>query len=275
MSATERTTQSLPDFGKPPVIEVVCGISFKSLDRLLAPHLGLLWEKFKPSYPNCQEVPPLVQQVERFDPKTLVEAQLLELPPLPRIWFIDEKGNTLIQVQRDRFLHNWKKVEPTDEYPRFPEVSKIFRERLGQFEAFLRENGLGRIEPVQYELTYINHIPRGEGWDTLRDIGSVFPDFSWNFGRERFIPVPEAINWKSVFQLPEQTGRLHVSIRSANRLSDSKPILLLELTARGIGKEQSQDAMWSWLDTARTWIVRTFADLTDERLQKNFWGRKQ
>lgn len=271
----ESDVQGLPDYGKPPVIEVVCGISFKSLERLLAPYFGLLWEKFKPDYSNCQEVAPLFLQVEGFGPAAQPEAQLLEVPPLPRIWFIDEKGNKLIQIQRDRFLHNWKKVEPTDEYPRYPTVSKTFRERLAEFQAFLTENGLGVIEPVQYELTYINHIPKGDGWETLRDIGSVFPDFSLDIRRERFIPEPEAINLKTTFQLPAQSGRLHVSIRSANRLSDGRPLLLLELTVRGIGKDRSFDAMWPWFDTARKWIVQSFADLTSDRLQRDFWRRKQ
>lgn len=274
MDVAERVAQGLPDYGEPPVIEVVCGISFKSLERLLTPYLGLLWEKFKPSYPNCQEVAPLLLQVEGFGP-TAQEPQLLEVPPLPRIWFIDEKGNKLIQVQRDRFLHNWKKVEPTDEYPRYPTVSKIFRERLAEFQAFLTENNLGTIEPVQYELTYINHIPKGEGWETLRDIGKLFPDFSWDFHRKRFVPEPEAINWRTAFELPEQSGRLHVSIRSANRLTDSRPLLLLELTARGIEKDRSLDAMGFWFDTARTWIVKSFADMTNDQLQRDFWRRKQ
>jgi hypothetical protein len=33
----------LPDFGAPPVTEVALGVQFNSLDRLLAPHLGIIW----------------------------------------------------------------------------------------------------------------------------------------------------------------------------------------------------------------------------------------
>jgi uncharacterized protein (TIGR04255 family) len=272
---TENTTREMPDYENPPVIEVVSGVAFKAIDRLLAPHLGLLWEKFKPAYPGCRELPPLVLQIEEFGPAAQVEAQLLQVPPLPRIWFIDPKGNKIIQVQRDRFIHNWKKVEPSDDYPRFPVVvSEIFRTRLTEFQHFLDEHQLGTVEPLQYELTYINHIPQGENWTSLRDVGQVFSDVSWDSSRDRFLPEPETIHWKTSFQLPERSGRLHVSIRSAHRLPDKTPLLVLELTARGIGQDHSLDGVWAWFQTAREWIVRAFADLADDQLQQTVWGRK-
>ncbi len=118
----EEISKSLPDYERPPVIEVVCGILFKSIDKLLAPHLGLLWEKYKTEYPVCREVPPLAPVIERFEEAPRIDLQLADVPPLPRIWFVDEKENGIIQVQRDRFLHNWKKVLPEDEYPRYPQV---------------------------------------------------------------------------------------------------------------------------------------------------------
>jgi len=269
------THNALPDYERPPVIEVAAGITYKTIDRLLAPYLGLLWERFKPDYPKCREMPPLIPQVETFGPGAPIETSLLEVPPLPRIWFLDEKENRVIQVQRDRFLHNWKKVEAEDEYPRFPTLRQMFRERLSDFQAFLAANGLGELRPVQYELTYVNHIPKGDGWNSLQDIGRVLPDFSWDFHRGRFLPEPEAVNWRTVFRLPEDCGRLHVSVRSVSRLSDQTPVLLLDLTARGIGQDRSLAAMWSWFDTARTWIVRTFADIADDHVQKEIWRRKQ
>ena len=45
------------------------------------------------------------------------EVELLENPPLPRVWFLEPNGNKLIQVQRERFHHNWRKINPGDEYP--------------------------------------------------------------------------------------------------------------------------------------------------------------
>ena len=41
------TTKHFPDFDNPPVIEVVCGVRFKAINKLLAPHFGLLWKNLK------------------------------------------------------------------------------------------------------------------------------------------------------------------------------------------------------------------------------------
>lgn len=83
------TATSLPEYNKPPVIEVVCGIHFKPLESFLAPHTGLLWEKFRSEYPHCQEVPPLRLSREKFDQPGIaeLEVRLSDRPPLPRIWF--------------------------------------------------------------------------------------------------------------------------------------------------------------------------------------------
>ncbi|MBW1850343.1 MAG: TIGR04255 family protein [Deltaproteobacteria bacterium] len=267
----EKVSKSLPNYEKPPVIEVVCGILFKSIDSLLAPHLGLLWEEYKAEYPICREVAPLAPAIERFEEPTPVDIQLADVPPLPRIWFVHQKENGIIQVQRDRFLHNWKKIRPEDEYPRYPEVINFFKDRLAQFTSFLTKNQLGVIEPLQYEMTYINHIPQGDGWANLMDIGDVFPDFAFRANENRFLPEPESFNWRTSFVLPAEAGRLHVKIRNGKLLDSGKPVLLLDLTVRGIGEDTSESEMYKWFDTAREWIVHGFAELTGEEVQKNIW----
>jgi uncharacterized protein (TIGR04255 family) len=225
----KKLSTNLPNYESPPVVEVVCGILFKSIETLLAPYLGLLWEKYKPEYPVCREVPPLTPVIERFDEPHMIDLRLADIPPLPRTWFIHENNNGIIQVQRDRFLHNWKKVRPEDEYPRYPQVIELFKDRLSKFELFLKENNLGVIEPQQYEMTYINHIPQGEGWKRLTEIGNIFPDFSLRATKSRFLPEPEGINWRTSFVLPDGAGRLHVTIRHAKLLHPNRPLLLLDL----------------------------------------------
>jgi len=271
----EEISKSLPDYERPPVIEVVCGILFKSIDKLLAPHLGLLWEKYKTEYSICREVPPLAPVIERFEEAPQIDLQLADVPPLPRIWFVHEKENGIIQVQRDRFLHNWKKVLPEDEYPRYPQVIELFKDRLSRFESFLSENNLGVMEPRQYEMTYINHIPQGEGWTKLNEIGKVFPDFSLRADGRRFLPEPDGINWRTSFALPDEAGRLHVTIRHAKLRDSDIPVLLLDLTVRGIGRDKSPWGMTDWFDLARECIVRGFTDLTGEDVQKDIWRRKK
>src|SRR5437762_5745279 len=84
----------LPEFDNPPVNEVVCGVLFKSIDTLLTPYLGVLWERFKREYPTCQEVPPIIPVIEQFgDGPALNRHAFAEIPPLPRAWFVHENGN--------------------------------------------------------------------------------------------------------------------------------------------------------------------------------------
>lgn len=266
----------LPHYESPPVVEVVCGIQFESLKELLAPHLGLLWERYKLEYPSCEEAAPLAKVIERVgDASPEIGIDLVDRPPLPRVFFVRADGTRLIQVQRDRFLHNWKRVKKEDEYPRYGMVISLFRQHLQTFEKFLRDKGLGSLKANQYEMSYVNQIPMGEGWSSLSDIGSVFPDFAWRKDQRYFLPAFEASHWRTAFPLQDGLGRLHVSMRQGATKEDPRLSLLFELTVRGMGTDTSRAAMWDWFGTAREWIVRGFTDLTGESIQKNVWKRRR
>jgi uncharacterized protein (TIGR04255 family) len=270
----ERELGPMPDYCNPPVTEVVCGLLFKSIDQLLAPHFGSLWERYKPDYRTCREVAPLMPVIERFRETPEIKIETTDVPPLPRIWFIQEADNGIIQVQRDRFLHNWRKLKPEDEYPRYSQVINMFRSHLATFEKFLADSELPGVDPLQYEMTYVNHIPQGDGWGALDDIGKVFPDFCWRACEDRFLPRPGQVRWRTAFELPEKIGRLHMTVQNVLRRSDERPTIQLEFTVRGIPDDKSRDAMWSWFNTAREWIVRGFADVTGSEIQESVWRRK-
>jgi len=194
---------------------------------------------------------------------------------LARTWLLTPKENGIVQLQKDRLLHNWKKVEEKDEYPHYSKVIKMFRDRLEAFELFLTDIGLGPIKPLQYEMTYVNHIPTGEGWSTLADVGKVFPDFVRRNGERKFLPEPEQVTWRTSFVLPGKQGRLHAVVRNAQRSSDQKAILLFELTARGFPSDPGREAMWEWFKLAHEWIVQGFTDLTDDHVRKHIWRQKR
>lgn len=264
-------TQSLPDYDNPPVVETVCGVLFRELRSMHAVHLGSLWKRISDEYPQSREVPPLAPAIERFQDTPKPQLQLSDVPPFPRTWLLTKDEDRLIQIQRDRFLHNWKKVRPEDQYPRYKDVIDRFKERFAEFCSFVKAEDLGDIEPLQYEMTYVNHIPKGEGWNSLADVGDIFPDFTQHSNAERFLPTPDQVNWRTSFQLPEKQGRLHVVIRNVQRTEDSHPIILFELTARGMPNDTSLDAMWEWFDLAHIWIVNGFTDLTDSDVRRTIW----
>ncbi len=268
------TATQLPEYDNPPVAEVVCGIQFNPIEAFKLPHFGLFWKLIEADYPTCQEVAPLMPIVERYGE---YEEQPLQIPftdlPPPRIWFLNGKGTSLLQLQRDRLLHNWKKSRPTDAYPRYQVVIGHFKEKLGLYEQFISDHGLGTIAAVQYEMTYVNHIPKGEGWDDFTEIGSVFRDHRWQGQEGCFLPPIEHLNFRTTFALPERKARLHVSVRDGKRQEDLQSVLLFELTVRGFPGDSSRDTMWQWFDTAHEWIVKGFTDLTAAEIQKNVWRR--
>jgi uncharacterized protein (TIGR04255 family) len=268
-----KATVETPHYKNPPVNEVICGVLFESMDELLSPYTGLLWEVFKDDYPTCEEQPPIVPAIERYDDTPQASDPTAGFLPYPRIWFVHRDGTGVIQIQRDRFLHNWRRLQEDDEYPRYETVIEVFKERLSRFEAFLEEHELPRMKPLQYELTYSNPIPQGEAWASLEEIGGLLPDSSWRKDDGRFLPDPSAINWRTSFDMPDRLGRLHVTAKTAMRRSDRKPLMVLELTARGFVPQHDAVAMSQWFDAAHKWIVCGFEDLTSEKVQADVWGK--
>lgn len=257
-----------PFYKKAPVNEVVCGLRFATPDKLRIPHIGPLWDKFRTDYPNIQHAQPVVSigELPPIDATTGF--------PIPRFWFINKSDDQLVQFQFDRFYFNWRRRK--DDYPRYPHVIQQFESVLNKIDTFFEEQGFGEVNPTEYELTYINHIPKGSGWESIEDLsnGSIFRDFVWDPKSERFLPHPLNVTWTQEFPLPQMLGRLIVALKQAIRMDDKVPLLVLELTARGTDGLEDKKSYRKWFDTAHEWIVRGFTDLTTPELHK-IWEREK
>ena len=122
--------------------------------------------------------------------------------------------------------------------------------------------------PDQYELTYVNQITQGEAWTNISDIEKIFRDFRCDV-KGRFLPEPETFTWRKIYRLPNQMGRLHTSLKMAST-KDGKKVMLFELTAGLV------TVRWMiGLQMGHEWIVRGFADLTTDSVQKALWHLKQ
>jgi len=264
----------LPNYARPPVIEVAVGVQFAPLTEFSVGHVGLYWATIRETFSRVEEQAPIAYFVEpphgAWEPPP--RFQLMDKPELPRAWFLDASGNRLIQVQRDRFLHNWRKVNPSDEYPRFPAVREDFLRYWEGFNAFLEENHL-RPQPDQCELTYVNHLKKDEGWSTITDLGKVFTTFVWQT-RFGFLPGPESARWSLRFLLPDKQGRLHIDVVPVRVPPQNDVAIRFSLTARGRPQgEFNTDSMNDWFTMAREWIVRGFVDLVDKNTDA-LWEKK-
>ena len=273
-------TSQLPDFERPPVVEVALAVQYEPLSELRTPQIGLLWQKFREHLPKLEEHAPLDSVVERFGvpgpPQTNVRLEMMPKPPVPRCWFVNEAGTELIQVQQDRFIHNWRKVGEGNEYPRYEHVRETFSRRLQTFERFCQEENVGALVPNQCEVTYVNHIVAGAGWERHGDLGNVLTLFTPTYN-DSFLPELEGARLACRYVIPDEQGqplgRLHIAVDGAYRRTDNQPMLLLNMVARGRPAGGGIDGVLRFMDIGREWVVRGFAAVTTEQMHKT-WGRR-
>ena len=254
----------LPDYRNPPINEVVCGVRFRPLDRFTLPQIGRFWNEIRVEFPTVQHVAPLASEAGlAIDEATGA--------PIPRVWFINQSDDRLVQLQVDHLFFNWRRR--AGDYPRFPSIIDGFSRTLTTFLDFATAADLGDFAPIECELSYVNQMPKGQGWHEPRDLSNLLRDFCWNTDPKRFLPDPLVYGWQARFPLPGALGRLQAKLSQATRKEDQMPLIVLELSAKGIGDDKTPAGLFAWFDVAHEWIVRGFADLTTERAQKDLWGR--
>lgn len=262
-----------PHFDRPPVVEVVCGVQFRSVVGMHAPLLGRLWSKFEDDFPRVHTMPLLMPNFQEGGEITL---DLGDVPPLPRIWFIGKDDKSLIQVQQDRLIYNWKRNEGEERYPGFTAIIGKFQEILGNFVAFLEENELGDLNIDALELAYVDHIKKEGGWKSAEGIGYFFPDFSWR-GGERFLSAPVGVDLRCEHKLPAGIGSLKTRIQNVRPTSDNpEPALRLHMSVVGAPTEITEDGkqIWEWYGEANKWITQAFSDITSDEAQTKEWGKR-
>jgi uncharacterized protein (TIGR04255 family) len=266
----------LPSFRNPPVVEVAMAIQFGPPQKLATVHYGEYWRRIKADYPNLEEKPPLGKSYELFGVEQASagpEIELSELPPLRRCWFIDEHGNSLVQMDPQHFIYNWRNETGTETYPRYEYVRERFERLWGDFLTFLGEEGLGELQPNHWEITYVNHLDRGEGWESLADLRNVLL-ISPNGLSKGFLPTPESMQLIASYGFPEKKGRLRISLQNAVRRRDNRECMLLKLIARGQVRSSQVNTILPCFDMGREWIVRAFAEVTSEKAHA-LWGRER
>ncbi len=271
---------NLPDFDKPPIAEVILGVQFNSLDKLLSPYIGLIWELFRGEFEIVEEQPPLMPVFETFgaNPPSIVgwPLQVLPLPPAPRVFLFNSSRTKLLQLQRDRLLHNWRKVRESDAYPRFETMLAAFEDYFKRIANFTATHRLGEIELNQCELTYINHITLRDGERffeaTARLFNGILGPAVLDFLGE---PDDARLTLRYIIR-SQQNGpmaRLLVQAEPARKL-DGTNIVQLSLTVRGAPDPPDMSGMHAFFLSGREHIVKGFTRLTSPVMHEE-WGRSR
>ncbi len=276
IASTAKSDSGLPDFAHPPVDEVAISLQFPPIPGFSVPHFGLFWRLIRSDYPKFNVQQPITNVMEHFGPGAPIGRQLglafLELPEI-RCWYLDETGNRLVQVQCDRFVHNWRKITGTETYPRYPDLRSRLEKEWNRFCEFIRDEKLEAPKINQCEVLYVNHIEYEKGWSGYGELDRVIAALATPKAKNRFLPAPERISMSVVYPLEENAGRLYVSFNPVVRARDGKEVLQMTLTARGAPKSGSVDDAFAWLDIGRKWVVRGFADFTTDTMH-SVWGKQ-
>jgi uncharacterized protein (TIGR04255 family) len=278
MSKVARSAD-LPDFERPPINEMYLSTQFEPLAAFRAAHLGLFWERLRPEFPEIDEQAPLPHELEIFGVRQSVRSnvrlELVQRPPIPRYWYVKAHRRHLIQLQNDRFIHNWRKISEEDTYPRYEIIADSFFREFRDLEEFLKVEGIGKISIDPCEITYINHIVAGAGWHTHADAPAVF-----SFLRKPPLrdPLPEAEDEQCTLRFVMRSGdggpmgRLIATLTPAFRINDEREFFVFQLTARGRPLSEDKEGIRGFFDLGRVAIVKGFAALTTASMHK-IWGR--
>lgn len=269
--------EDLPDYQDPPLVETVLSIQFRPLQGFSLVHVGPLWHQFRDTFPLIEEYPPLEAARETFGQPapTRMEVTIEEKPPLPRVWFLNESKTELIQVQPDRFIHNWRRTgSELTTYPRYERVREKFRDEVRGFQQFLSDEMLGPIDIDQCEVTYVNHIEPSQAWHRHGQLEAVLR--TWTVRGLSFLPEAEDTRIHQRFVIRSDSGhplgRLYVSLVPAWKAEEQSPIFILKLTARGFPINEGIEGAFAFFDLGREWIVKGFTDMTTTDMHR-VWGR--
>lgn len=270
-------SDKLPDFERHPLDETVLGVQFEPLQLFGIQHLFDYWNRIRERYPRIEEQIALPHAVEtstlepRKDPKFLIAGPPTPIP-LSRFWFLDASGTQLLQIQSDRLMRNWRRVDGAEAYPRFEKLFATFWKEWQGFQAFLNDEKIDLPKVDQCEVSYVNFINTDEINGGLSGMENAFTVLRQARPRG-FLPLPEIQKWESSYALPEGRGRLHVAAFPNFRQRDFKLVVNLTLSARGKPADGSNDRLAAWFQMAHEWIVRGFEELTTPEMHK-IWGKK-
>ena len=147
-------------FEDPPVNELVVSLFHLPILELRAQDIGVYWSRIRERYPLCDQQNVVASQL---DPQPFIQAPG-EVFPLPRFWFYSNSHSTLIQVQRNAFMFNWRRLQgaPAGDYPHYETVVGGFWQELDSYRTFIQETTGGKLErhPAMRTQLYQSHCPQ-------------------------------------------------------------------------------------------------------------------
>ena len=253
-------------FENPPINEVVVSTYFTpQLSDFRSEHVGLFWEKIREEFPVARQQPPTASLMASG-----LDVNADELFPMPRYWFIADDDISLIQIQKDAFMFNWRRRD--DAYPRFHrDIKPTFDRYYGLFSEFVREEVQIEAPSIDLcELTYINALERCEFWEGPQDTTKVIPSFPILSPGISVLGSPE-FHCNYHYRI-EADLQLNIGIRSGIMAQQmDAPVLIFEIRASARLGQVTKSEADEWFERAHDCIIRCFAGMTDQDIQRSYW----
>jgi uncharacterized protein (TIGR04255 family) len=270
-TASEISTGKRVKFENPPVNELIIALYHLPLTELKAQHIGSYWDTIREKYPLCEQQPVVTLPEPQQQPFLETPGELF---PLPRFWFHNTAHPTLIQVQRNAFMLNWRRSAAglsDSEYPHYEAVAKDFWEELENYKGFVQKAVGGKLDPIQRcELTYVNIIVPNELFGNPAELVKVLPSLASLYDLQTEDRQLAGIISTVVYRVTP-TILIDLAIRLGRRADTNEPAAILELKAHGVPTDLSLDGAQTWYDAAHDATYRLFLDATAQAVQEKIW----
>lgn len=254
------SSDPLPEYDHPPVIEVAVGVEFLPVDELDIAALVNLHNVWSDDYPKIILQPEL-PSASRFASQLPVVFNT-GVPPV-RLWSLSEDENFLVQVQADRIVMNWRRISDA-EYPHYDNIVVQFQARWSEFVDYLGRIGASPPSPTVAEVTYVNsiHFNASAGPVEIltfdRNVDGLWPAAALSI--QRVSPIPAELGQPGVLRIAANT--------------EEPGALRLDVVARIDVDPLIEDAFpRDALDFAHEVAVRGFS-LSVTAAQQETWGRR-
>ena len=277
LSPITMNDKNLPKFDAPPIIETVLSVQFKQLPIFSNAHTGWFWKNYLGSeWDQITEAPRLEDQFERFGEEKWKKSGLGFIlqthPGLGRTQIVRSDTQRMIQVQNTRFIQNWRKTTASN-YPSYDDLLPEFIDNFQKFSKFSKDSGNPDLELNQWEVTYVNHIEKGDLWTNVQDWEKLFPDFGvMSTGRPDLILDNFGGTWRFACGTK---AKLYIEMKQVKIGGEHGPtgpeLILLQLISRGPVVEGAD--FIEGFNLGHELIVTTFANITAD-IGHKYWNRR-
>jgi uncharacterized protein (TIGR04255 family) len=253
-------------FRKPPIQELICGVQYKNINLSL-PIINEFYTGIKEEFPKIEE-----KQALGFIAYSMKDAdeKILQLKndAIVRYWFLKKDDTQLIQLQKNRYHYNWRRLGNENEtYPHFKNVFDEFKTNFEKFKNHVN-NYKQNIEINYLEITFLDHIKVSDFGDKLK-VDEIF-----TFLKNDNI-LAKADGFQITYRVPIEIcdGNYQLTAYTAIKEGSKDLIIILNTTLNGKLNDKSNNYE-TWFKNAHDIIKNEFYNQITGKAKK-IWGEEK